>query len=246
MRIAALFDIHGNGPALEAVLADIRRIGVDSLVVGGDVVPGPMPAETLELLLHSELPTLFIHGNGERDVVAASRGEALARVPPPFRGAITWCAEQLSRAQLDMLDSWPRTAEIQSGGRRFLFCHATPRDDNEIITRDTADGVLTSLFGVGPLTAVCGHTHMQFDRRIDTLRVVNAGSVGMPFGAPGAYWALLDDDAVELTRLSYDVEAAAERIRATGFPGAMDFASGCIRPLDEHAMLKAFNDIAVR
>jgi predicted phosphodiesterase len=244
MRIAALFDIHGNSPALEAVLADIRRLGVDRIVVGGDVVPGPMPAPALELLLHSGLPTLFIHGNGERDVVSASKGEALTRVPPAFRDAITWSAEQLNRQQLGIIESWPRTAEIQSGGRRFLFCHATPRDDNEIITRDTADGVLTALFGVGGLTAVCGHTHMQFDRRIDALRIVNAGSVGMPFGAPGAYWALLDDDTVEMRHLPYDVDAAAERIRATSFPGASDFAARCVHPLDANAMLQAFNNAA--
>src|SRR5215208_1664628 len=96
MRIAALYDIHGNLPALEAVLDDVRRAGVDRIVVGGDVVPGPMPAECLAALRQLDMPVECIQGNGDRVTLALMAGGEPAEVPEPYRGVIRWGARQLS------------------------------------------------------------------------------------------------------------------------------------------------------
>ncbi|MFL5520719.1 MAG: metallophosphoesterase family protein, partial [Gemmatimonadales bacterium] len=84
MRVAALYDIHGNLPALEAVLAEARHAGVDEIIVGGDVVPGPMPRETLAALLELDVPVRFIRGNGDREVAALMAGGEPTNVPEPF------------------------------------------------------------------------------------------------------------------------------------------------------------------
>jgi predicted phosphodiesterase len=99
MRIAAIYDIHGNLPALEAVLQDIRRAEVDLVVVGGDVLPGPMPRETLKCLLDLEIPVQFIRGNGEREVLALLSGRETGTIPEQFREAMRWSAAQLSQGR---------------------------------------------------------------------------------------------------------------------------------------------------
>jgi predicted phosphodiesterase len=225
MKVAALYDIHGNLPALEAVLAEIHDEAVDQIVIGGDVVPGPMPREAVDTLLGLSLPVRFIRGNGEPNILTLSRGEPLTRVPEPFHEAMRWVGRQLSAEHLAVLDSWPLTAELElAGPGRVLFCHATPRDDNEIFTRLTPEERLRPVFDpVAADLVVCGHTHMQFDREVGATRVVNAGSVGMPFGEPGAYWALLGPGGVELRHTLYDFAAAGERIRETGYPQAAGY-----------------------
>jgi predicted phosphodiesterase len=107
-----------------------------------------------------------------------------------------------------------------------LFCHGSPRSDEEILTRISAEArVAAAVAGVEERVVVSGHTHVQFDREIAGKRLVNPGSVGMPYGAqPGAYWALLGPD-VQLRRTAYDLEAAAEAVRATGFPAAGEHAA---------------------
>ena len=94
-RIAALYDIHGNLPALEAVLAEVRKLAVDAVVVGGDVLPGPMSRECLELIGASGIPTQFIHGNGESAAIESLRGGTLESVPEAFRPWIQWSAATL-------------------------------------------------------------------------------------------------------------------------------------------------------
>jgi predicted phosphodiesterase len=128
-----------------------------------------------------------------------------------------------------------------------LFCHATPRNDTEIFTRLTPEERLLPLFaGLGVSTVICGHTHMQFDRMIGRVRVVNAGSVGMPFGSPGADWLLLGP-GIELRHTLYDLEQAAERIRGTSYPQAEDFAArNVLRPPSEREMLEAFARVEIR
>src|SRR5262245_65767576 len=107
-----------------------------------------------------------------------------------------------------------------AGLGQVLFCHGTPRSETEIITPRAPQERLRELFdGAGVSVAVCGHTHMQFDLMAGGTRVVNAGSVGAPFGTPGADWALLGDD-IHLRRTVYDFERAAERVRATSYPEA--------------------------
>jgi predicted phosphodiesterase len=252
MRVAALYDIHGNLPALEAVLQDIRQADVSQIVVGGDVIPGPMPRETLRRLLDLDLPTHFIYGNGELAILAQMAGARTGSVTywgttPGARPAESiveiyrWTAAQLSEFE-PVLAHWPKTLQLAMDGLgQVLFCHGTPRSETEGFTRLTAEERLLPLFE--PLevaVVVCGHTHMQFDRRVGRTRVVNAGSVGMPFGEPGAYWLLLGPD-VELRRTPYDVCEAAERIRATEYPQAEDFAmQSVLAPPSEETMLKAF------
>lgn len=242
MALAAIYDIHANLPALRAVLDEIRAAKVDRIVVGGDVLPGPMPRETVQCLLELDIPAQFIHGNGDREVLARLRGVETGGVPEQFRGIIDWTAGQLGSEHERLLASWPGTLELDIAGvGPVLFCHATPRNDTEIFTRLTAEDRLLPVFaGVSASVVVCGHTHMQFDRTVGQIRVVNAGSVGMPFGRPGAEWLLLGP-GVEFRRTAYDLAQAAESIRNTGYPQAEEFAAGnVLHPPSEKQMLEAF------
>ena len=248
MRVAALYDIHGNLPALEAVLRSVRAAGVDLVLVGGDVVPGPMPRETLDCLLALDQPARFIMGNGDREVLAAMRGSASSSLPESAREAIRWSAAQLGPAHERALASWPATARLEIDGLGdVLFCHATPRNDTEIFTRLTSGERLAPVFdGVDAGLVVCGHTHMQFDRMVGAIRVVNAGSVGMPFGEPGAYWLLLGQ-TVGLMRTRNDLAQAAARVRATAYPEAEQFAAvNVLSPPTEAATLEAYARVELR
>jgi putative phosphoesterase len=241
-RVAAIFDIHSNLPALEAVLEDIRHAGVDAIVVGGDVLPGPMPVETMAALRALEIPMQLIHGNGDREVLARMRGGDSTSVPEQAREALRWVAQQLDRGHEQVLASWPLTLSIEIDGLgEVMFCHATPRNDTDIFTRLTPEAALVPVFdGIASRVVVCGHTHMQFDRMVGDVRVVNAGSVGMPFGEPGARWILLGPD-IEMRNTLYDFAKAAERIRATGYPQAESYAAGnVLRPPREAEMLEMF------
>ena len=248
MRVAALYDIHGNLPALEAVLHDVRQAGVDDVIVGGDVVPGPMPRQTVDALLSLDIPAQFIRGNGEHEVLAMLAGVDTGRVPGQFRGAIRWVGQQLTPEHVRLLGDWPPTAQLAIPGLGdVLFCHATPRDDNEVFTRLTPEDRLLPVFEpVDAAVVVCGHTHMQFDRQIGGHRVVNAGSVGAPWGEPGAYWLLLGPD-VELRHTTYDLSAAAARVRATDYPLDDEFGAGWVlQPPSEAEMLEVYERAALR
>lgn len=242
MPVAALYDIHGNLPALEAVLAEIRQLQVDELVIGGDVVPGPMPAETLGALLNLQLSAHFIYGNGEIAVLEQRAGTPPASVPEQYRPVTQWTAEQLSSEHERILAAWPKTVRLNTPGLGdVLFCHATPRNENEIFTRLTPEERLLPIFReINAAVVVCGHTHMQFERMVGATRVVNAGSVGMPFGEPGADWLLLGP-SVEFRHTPYDFAKAAERIAGTSYPRADEFASrNVLNPPSEAAMLELF------
>ena len=220
-----LCDIHGNLPALEAVLAEVGREGVDEVIVGGDVLPGPMPRETLERLLALELPVRFLHGNGDREALTLFNG-GTSTMPEAFRAGVLWSAQQLTPEQREIVAGWPPTLRLNVVGLgTVLCCHATPRNDTEIFTRLTTEDRLLPIFdNVDAALVVCGHTHMAFDRMVGNVRVVNAGSIGMPFGPPGADWLLLGP-GVELRHTGYDLQAAADRIGQTSYPQAADFAA---------------------
>ncbi|MFN7962571.1 MAG: metallophosphoesterase family protein [Thermoanaerobaculia bacterium] len=240
MRIAALYDIHGNLPALEAVMAEVREAGVDRVVVGGDVLPGPMPRETLAYLQDLELPVSFLRGNGDRAVLETLRGVASTALPEAVQGLVRWTVGELGAEHEQLLASWPPRLELEvTGLGTVLFCHATPRSDTEIFTRLTPEERLRPIFaGVAAPLVICGHTHMAFDRQVGVTRVVNAGSVGMPFGHRGASWLLLGPE-VEPRRTAYDGELAAERVRATSYPQAAEFAAtNILEPPSEEAMLE--------
>lgn len=219
-RVAALYDIHGNLPALEAVLDDVRREQVDLIVIGGDVVPGPMPLETMKRVLALDVPVRFISGNGERVVLAAMTGQSIDEVPPQYRDVIHWTAHQLDRESQEAMAAWPQTCTVSIDGLGdVLFCHATPQNDMDCFTRVTPEDRVRRLFaGVTAPVVVCGHTHMQFDRTVGALRIVNAGSLGAPFAPPaGAHWLLLGP-GVELRQTAYAFDEAVAQIRATRCP----------------------------
>src|SRR5438874_515863 len=212
-RVAALYDVHGNLPALQAVLAEVERENVDTIVFGGDIASGPMPRETVELVRRLD-NAVFVRGNADRlDSPAMS---------PEWDAARRWVEGQLEAEQIDWLANLDFSAVIDD----TLYVHANPRDVDAVITQRTADERLAELLeGVSQSRLVIGHVHMQMDRMSGAIRVVNAGSVGMPYEPrPGAYWAVLDDD-VEFRRTEYDLERAAAAIRATGHPLAEELAA---------------------
>jgi predicted phosphodiesterase len=221
MRVAALYDIHGNLPALTAVLAEVEEAEPDVVVVGGDIALGPMPRETLELLLTLGERALFVRGNCDRlmneEITEGGLNADRTR----------WSADQLERGQRAWLAALPDTQTVDVEGLGpTLFCHGSPRSDDEILTAISPDlRVAEAVKGVSEETVMCGHTHVQFDRMVADKRLMNAGSVGMPYESlPGAYWALLGP-GVDLRRTDFDREAAAEAIGATTFPDAREFAA---------------------
>jgi predicted phosphodiesterase len=222
--VAALYDIHGNLPALEAVLAVIARAPVELIVVGGDVFPGPLASECLSLLLSQPTPLRWLMGNGDREVLAARRGAVSATVPAAVVPALEWHAAQMRNADAALMAQWPATQAVTVDGvGDVLFCHATPHSDTAIFTAQTDLDIVAQLLGdVRAPVVVCGHTHVQFDRQIGGTRVVNAGSVGMPFEEPGAYWLVLRD-GITLQRTTYDRDRAAARLSASAYPNAQGF-----------------------
>jgi len=242
VRVAAIYDIHANLPALEAVIAEIRRGGFDEIIVGGDVLPGPMPRETIDFLRELDVSARFIMGNGDRVVVVKMSGIDTAEMPPSFAESLAWNASQLDARDKEWIATWPATLEVEVDGLgSVLFCHASPRNDTEIFSRYTSESKLLPVFAnASAPIVVCGHTHMQFDRTVGGTRVVNAGSVGMTFGKAGAYWLELGPE-IRLRRTEYDLASAASRIRATAYPQASEFAeNNVLRPLSEQRILEAY------
>jgi predicted phosphodiesterase len=191
VRVAALYDIHGNVPALEAVLADVERAGVDEIVWGGDVAAGPMPAETLARM--RAVGGRCVSGNADREMIHDTR---------------------LGPADRAYLAAFEPTVSLDIDGLGgTLFCHGSPRSDEEVITRATPDERFAPMVeGVDERVIVCGHTHQQFDRRLAGRRVVNAGAVGMPYeGIVAAFWAVLGPE-VDLRRTYYDVAPLIETL----------------------------------
>lgn len=228
MRVAALCDVHGNLPALEAVLAELRSLDVDRIVCGGDVVAGPFPQESLDRL--RDVEAVFVRGNADRYSPRAPEGNW------------EWVSARLDEDARELLRTLPLSVSL--GG--VLYCHGSPRDDDEILTSVSPDERFrAALDGVEERVVVGGHTHVQFERVIDGIRFVNAGSVGIPYeGRPGAFWALLDGGEVELRRTAYAVDAAAAAIRTTGYPGADQMANWLLEPEDPDEVSAYFESVA--
>jgi len=185
LRVATLYDVHGNLPALEAVLADVPDDA--TLVVGGDVAAGPFPSETLERLRALGERVHWLRGNADRELTRGEQGLAPTEV-------LEWVRTRLSEEQIAFLHGLPATLELDVDGvGRVLFCHATPQNDVDIFTERTPEERIAPQFAnLGVDLVVCGHTHMQFVRPIADVNVVNSGSVGMAYeDSPGAYWLLL-------------------------------------------------------
>lgn len=204
-RIAVLSDIHGNLPALEAV---VPELDADLVVLCGDIASGPFPLETLELLRSLPMPVQAVRGNADRVL-------DLDGIPEPNRSARLWVAGQLGQENLRYLRELPLDLVVDG----IHFCHGAPGSDGIVITRVTPEERLRRLLaGVEERVVVCGHTHVQFDLEVDGTHVLNAGSVGAPYEAePAAYWLELGPEP-RFRRTDYDVETGLERIRATGYP----------------------------
>jgi putative phosphoesterase len=245
--VAALYDVHGNLPALEAVLADRAFARADAVIVGGDVAAGPLPAEVLDRLQALALPVRWVRGNADREVVAAfDRGDtdpAAYGPDDPAGRADAFTAARITRAQRDLLAAFEEVVRFDGA----LFCHGSPRSDDEIVTALTPEARLAPMLdGVQEPLVVCGHTHHQFELHLGAQRVVNAGSVGMPYqGEPGAYWLLVADGEPEPRRTAYDVDAAATVIRTSGFPDADDLIrESLVEPVDPVWVARHFEDRA--
>jgi diadenosine tetraphosphatase ApaH/serine/threonine PP2A family protein phosphatase len=208
--LGLIYDVHGNLEALDAVLADAGEAGVGRFLLGGDyALFGPHPAETVERL--RALDQRMIRGNGERWTAHAHE----APDDPVVQGAIDECRAQLGDrvvADLEALPEW-----LVDGGVRF--CHGSPLSDVRSFLPEPGDDDEELLAGHREPLIVFGHTHLPFERRgPDGVRLVNPGSVGMPFdGDPRAAWAILHDDGrLEQRRVPYDHQAAADAVRAFG------------------------------
>lgn len=227
-RVAALYDIHANLPALNAVLADAEE--ADLFVVGGDFSHGPLPAETVDRLRDLGDRVRFIRGNADREVAQPD----------------AWQREPLGDERLAFLAGLPETVTIEIDGLgSVLFCHGSPRSDEEIITAVTPEDRLGRILAdVSASVVVCGHTHHQFDRAAHGIRVVNAGSVGVPYeGRQGAFWAMLGPD-VELRSTAYDLDLAEVAILASGFPGADELVDTLRSPPTADEVARHFESLA--
>jgi putative phosphoesterase len=220
MRIAVISDVHGNLDALEAVLEDVSRERIDAIVFGGDLVSGPFPAATLALLRSVDNAS-FVRGNADREVVAAFDAGTPFDPDAPMSAAKAgaWVTERLTVEDRDFLAAFQDTVVLDVDGLgETLFCHGSPRSDEEIITHLTPEERLAEfLADTDQRVVVCGHTHMQFERTVGGTRVLNAGSVGMPYqGQPGAFWLLLGPEP-KFRRSEYDVDAFVGRVGAAGY-----------------------------
>jgi predicted phosphodiesterase len=226
MRVAVLADIHGHLPALDAVLGEADVAGADAIVLNGDIATGPMPAETLDRLAELGERAIWVHGNCEREILAAHDGTLDPGLPEEVRLPAEYAASRLARRHRDLIAGLPLSVTLDVTGLGMVrFCHATARDDTEMVLVDSPiDRYREAFAGTGEPTVVLGHTHMPFDRLADRRRYVNPGSVGMPYGGTGAYWALLGPDVV-LRRTPYDAHTAAEifRTAAPGYPDLTGF-----------------------
>lgn len=238
--VAVLSDIHGVLPALDAVLAEPDVAAAEVVVLLGDLAAGPMPAETLERLAALGDRARWIRGNADRELVSLAAGGETA-IPDPI---VPWAAGQLSPGHVAALDRLPTTLTLDVDGLgEVLFCHATPRDDVEIVLVDSPLSRWAEvLTGVTAATVVCGHTHMPFTRLADRTLVVNPGSVGMPYGTTGAHWALLGE-GVQLRRTVFDAEAACRALIAgSGYPGIEEWADYFVRhPASDAEALRVFS-----
>jgi predicted phosphodiesterase len=244
MKIAVLADVHGNLPALRAVLAALDREPVEAIVCAGDVCGGPLVRDALELLAARPEPLHWIAGNSERETVAVLDG---GEIPDDAPGrAAAWSSGQLDGRWRDALASWPITLTLDG----VRFCHGSPRRDDEILTRGTPDTILAeALAGVSEALVVGGHTHQQMIRTVrPDLVYANAGSVGLPYeGSPGAFWMVIADGVPQLRECSYDQPAALRELRASGFPELDDHLDdSLVTPVDPDWVTAFFEHTAGR
>jgi predicted phosphodiesterase len=239
VRVAAISDVHGNAAALAAVLEEVEHERPDAIVFGGDLVSGPFPRETLELLRPLR-NAYYVRGNADRHLVASMDG-ALDDSSPGGK-VNAWVAPQLTARDRGFLAAFQDTVVLNVDGvGETCFCHGSPRSDEDVITHLTPDEKLAEfLSDTDERVVVCGHTHMQFERWSGQTRVLNTGSVGMPYqGERGAFWLLLGPEP-DFRHTDYEVDAFVERIRESDYPEPDDLATILQRPYDADAVAAFF------
>ncbi|HEX4011273.1 MAG TPA: metallophosphoesterase family protein [Solirubrobacteraceae bacterium] len=238
MRILALYDIHGNPDALEAVLADPRAADPEAVVIGGDTVPGCFVAPALDRLTGLGAPVHWVRGNGEREVAAAVGAPAPASDDAAAVSA-AFSAAQLGDERARELGDLALTVTIDG----VLFCHASPRRDDEMLTRlSPAERWSRALAGVDAPLVVAGHAHQQDDRMVDDVRFVNAGSVGLPYEGDGdARWLWIEHGVPQLRRTAYDSAGAGARMLSAG-PAALaeSIRGALIEPVEAIVVTRLF------
>ncbi|RNI23870.1 metallophosphoesterase family protein [Flexivirga caeni] len=219
-QIAVLSDTHGVDPTLAAVLAEPDVRSADLVVVTGDLAAGPQPTQVLDRLRALGDRGLLVRGNADRDLVTVARGGQ----PPEGTPAVDlWAAAQLGAADITLLDQLPHpaTVDLDDFGQ-VLFCHGTPRDDNEVVLVDTRLSRWADVLADVPdaVRIVCmGHTHVPFARLVGRRWLVNSGSTGMPYGSSGVPWVLLSASGIRLRTTAIDpAEVAAAVVADSGFP----------------------------
>jgi predicted phosphodiesterase len=205
--LALLYDIHGNLPALEAVLADADERGAERFVLGGDyAVFGAWPAQTVTRL--RELDAAWIRGNVDRWAARPDDDE----IPDPVRGAVDRCAELMEADDVAELASLP--GQVVLDGVRY--CHASPISDMRGFSPEPDESDAELVGDASERRIVFGHTHVQFSRTTDDgIELLNPGSVGIPLDGDrrAAYALVADDGTVSTRRVAYDHQASADAIR---------------------------------
>jgi predicted phosphodiesterase len=210
--LGVLYDVHGNLTALDAVLAEAEREGVDEWLLGGDYsVFGPWPVETLERLRSLERAT-WLRGNGERWLVDPPLDLPAEQSQLVF-AALASAIVQLPVSEIDDLIGLPTLADRDDA----FYCHGSPLSDVDSFPPEPDAGDERLLAGVKERQVVFGHSHVQFTRPgPNETELVNPGSVGMPLdGDTRAAWAVRRDGGeLEFRRTPYDLTPAVERMRA--------------------------------
>lgn len=228
--VAVLSDIHGVLPVLDAVLAEPDVADADLVVVTGDHASGPQPTAVLDRLTSLGDRVVLVRRNADRELVAAARGE----LDDPPDEITPWAAAQLEAHHVDLLAHLPHPVTVDIAGfGPVLFCHGTPRDDEEVVLVDTRLSRWQDALSTVPeqvRTIVCGHTHMPFTRLVDRRLVINPGSIGMPYGRPGGAWALLTAGQVSHRHATLDVDAAIAAVVADStYPDRREWADYFLR-----------------
>ena len=229
--VAVLSDIHGVLPALERVLVEPAIAAADVIVVTGDHTWGPQPAQVLDRLAGLGDRAVLVRGNADRELLTMAQGGDVGLGDDPLS---VWGAAQLTPTHIEMLERMPEQVTLSVAGfGPVRFCHATPRDDEEVALVDSRIERWREV--LQPLrddihTLVCGHTHMPFVRLVDGRLIVNPGSVGLPYGRAGAHWAVLSNGLVSLGRTMIDPDAlVAEVVAGSEFSGVEEWAEENLR-----------------
>jgi len=238
--VAVLSDIHGVLPVLDAVLAEPDVVAAERIVVTGDHAAGPMPVAVLDRLVQLGSRCVLVRGNADRELVDVARGGASDHPES------VWAAAQLRPDQVQLLAELPHPLRLDVDGfGPVVFCHGTPRDDEEVVLVDTRIEKWAEVFAeldADVRTVVCGHTHMPFVRLVDRRLVLNPGSIGMPYGRSGGSWALLRAGQVQLRHTPVDIDAAvAQVVRQSDYPDRQDWADEYVRSVNSDAdAIRAF------